>query len=164
MTTDLALLATEALADCAANWGDERLPQRFWDKVIPEPMSGCWLWAGTTNPKGYGRFFVGAENSKHIMKMTHRISYETLVGGFSPDLVIDHLCLNQSCCNPQHLEPVTGHENSLRYTRGIIKCPAGHPYDAENTCLRSRGSRECRTCMRARLSRARKAAKDRMAA
>jgi hypothetical protein len=26
------------------NFGDPRLPDRFWVKVIPEPNSGCWLW------------------------------------------------------------------------------------------------------------------------
>jgi hypothetical protein len=25
---------------------DPRLPLRFWDKVSPCPMSGCWLWTG----------------------------------------------------------------------------------------------------------------------
>lgn len=38
------------------NWGDERLPHRFWDKTIPCPTSGCRLWLAATNERGYGRF------------------------------------------------------------------------------------------------------------
>lgn len=32
-------------------------------------------------------------------------------------------------------------------------CPQGHPYDAENTYVTSRGSRSCRTCQRERRNR-----------
>lgn len=32
------------------DYGDSRLPDRFWDKVFPEPMSGCWLWGAHVPP------------------------------------------------------------------------------------------------------------------
>src|SRR3546814_17503301 len=35
-------------------FGDTRLPRRFWDKVSPEPHSGCWLWLGAHTAPGYG--------------------------------------------------------------------------------------------------------------
>ena len=44
----------ESLRLTMANFGDERLPQRFWSKVSPCPMSGCWIWTGTTTQRGYG--------------------------------------------------------------------------------------------------------------
>lgn len=54
------------------------------------------------------------------------------------------------------LEPVTQRENLLRgetiTARNAAKthCPRGHAYTAENTYVRPRGSRECRTCNRLR--------------
>ena len=40
-------------------FGDRRVPPRFWDKVSPEPNSGCWLWLGSVTAKGYGEFWAG---------------------------------------------------------------------------------------------------------
>jgi hypothetical protein len=38
------------------DYGDERLPERFWKYVYPEPNTGCWLWGAGTNGDGYARF------------------------------------------------------------------------------------------------------------
>ena len=45
---------------------------------------------------------------------THRVAYEELVGPIPDGLVLDHLCRNRRCCNPEHLEPVTDGENTRR--------------------------------------------------
>ncbi len=37
----------------AVEFGDARLPERFWQKVTPCPMTGCWLWTGS-HVDGYG--------------------------------------------------------------------------------------------------------------
>jgi hypothetical protein len=66
---------------------------------------------------------------------------------------LDHLCRNRLCCNPDHLEPVTGSENTTRqrhYERNRTHCPAGHPYDDENTRVTSDNHRVCRACDRNR--------------
>ena len=34
------------------------LMDRFWDKVVVEPNSGCWLWDGATT-NGYGQIQRG---------------------------------------------------------------------------------------------------------
>ena len=40
-------------------------------------------------------------------RRAHRLVYETLVGPIPDGLVLDHLCKNVQCVNPDHLEPVT---------------------------------------------------------
>lgn len=56
------------------NWGDTRLPRRFWEKTSPEPTTGCWIWIGRLDQTGYGRF----DNPTSIV--AHRVSYLALVG------------------------------------------------------------------------------------
>ncbi len=134
------------------NWGDSRLPERFWKKTQPEPNSGCWFWTASTS-KGYGGFWFGGK-----VRKSHRVAYEALVGPIQATLEIDHLCRNTECCNPTHLEPVPHLENVRRGDAPLVAgaanaakthCPAGHPYSAENTCLEGK-SRHCRTCHRVR--------------
>jgi hypothetical protein len=120
--------------------------ERFEAKVMRDPMSGCWLWAGAAMAKGYGSF--GAVPGKLIL--AHRWAYEHFVGPIPAGLVIDHLCRNRSCVNPAHLEAVTGLENTRRGARAIAThCKHGHPFDDENTIRRANGGRDCRMCQRA---------------
>lgn len=37
------------------DFGDSRLPPRFWAKLMIV-SSGCWLWHGATTKGGYGHF------------------------------------------------------------------------------------------------------------
>lgn len=133
------------------NWGDPRLPDRFWNKVQPEPNSGCWLWTASTTG-GYGMFGL----SKGTIRRAHIIAYITLVGDVPAGLQLDHLCRTRECCNPLHLEPVTQRENLIRgngfagRAARVTHCPKGHPYDEKNTRwyknqhgYESRGCREC---------------------
>jgi hypothetical protein len=75
------------------------------------------------------------------------------VGPIPRGLVIDHLCRNTICVNPDHMQVVTVRENTLRgntfQARNLRKthCPQGHPYDQANTYLH-RGKRHCRICQR----------------
>ena len=71
--------------------------------------TGCWVWQGSVQSKGYGMTQVGKER-----RLAHRAYYETHVGSIPPDLQIDHKCGNKLCVNPHHLEPVTGAENVRR--------------------------------------------------
>jgi hypothetical protein len=79
-------------------FGDTRLPRRFWDKVSPEPNSGCWLWTGSVNEKGYGEIYFGDRNER-----THRLSYEMLVADFPREWLVCHRCDTPGCVNPAHL-------------------------------------------------------------
>lgn len=118
---------------------------RFWDYVSPEPNSGCWLWTGSLDAKGYGSFWgVGA----HLK--AHRFWYEHLYGPVPLGLELDHKCRVRCCVNPDHLEAVTHLENMRRgdnHHRHKTHCRNGHPYDSVNTYA-YRGERLCRECRR----------------
>ena len=78
---------------------DKKTLSRFFSKVIPEPMSGCWLWTGsTTELNGYGVFTV---KSKKVL--SHRFSFELSGNKIDAGLFACHRCNVKSCCNPAHL-------------------------------------------------------------
>lgn len=135
------------------------LQDRFFEKVMPEPMSGCWLWTAQCNNAGYGCFHM---DKKH--RLAHRVSFEMHKGKIPQGLVLDHLCRVRSCVNPAHLEPVTHKVNINRGVAGkvhrelaalITHCPRGHPYSGDNLYVRptGNGNRSCRTCHRERMRR-----------
>lgn len=84
------------------------VPRPFWSYVFFHE-DGCWEWTGAKTAAGYGQFTRRKEYA-------HRHAYEDLVGPIPEGLVIDHLCRNPSCVNPDHLEPVTQRENIRRGT------------------------------------------------
>lgn len=139
---------------------DPRLPERFWNKTIPEPNSGCWLWTGRLNEDEYAKYDVWDEQSgRSRARFAHRVAWEALTEAVANEL--DHICSTRCCVNPNHLEPVTHQENVARGRAGEPQarrthCPKGHPYDETNTlwCEPSRhhprGQRMCRTCRRDR--------------
>lgn len=116
---------------------------RFFAKVDAE--GDCWEWTANKDKDGYGKFRDG---DKHYR--AHRFVYEQMVGPIPDGLVIDHLCKNTSCVNPDHIEPVTWAENLHRGASIQAKharrrtCPRGHEYDA----TQGNGKyRKCRTCV-----------------
>lgn len=76
-----------------------------------DPESGCWIWLLSVS-SGYGNT-KGVFGSKKIHK-AHRVIYEKHKGPIPEGLVLDHLCENKLCVNPDHLEPVTVGENNRR--------------------------------------------------
>ena len=121
-----------------------RAEKRFWNSIWLG--DGCWLWTATKNPNGYGTFWDGRKTWR-----AHRFAYELLVGPIPEGLQLDHLCRVRDCVNPDHLEPVTNAENTLRAYKSNgpkTHCKWGHEYTEENTIHRAinRKWRKCREC------------------
>lgn len=127
--------------------GCVELPNRIENKIERITESGCWIWTGCLNNKGYGQFH-------HNKKTTyvHRFVFEVLRFTIPDDLCIDHLCRVRCCVNPYHMEPVTNKENILRGESGHAinarktHCYRGHEFTPANTYIRKMGERECRKC------------------
>lgn len=108
--------------------------QRILKSVEPNP-NGCWIWKRQLYRNGYGRIQFGGQN-KRIYMLAHRVSYDTFIGPIGDGLVLDHLCRNKACVNPQHLEPVSQKTNLNRgkdmiwmVRRKQTHCKHGHSLD-----------------------------------
>lgn len=93
---------------------DEEYSRRFWSRVNIGNQDECWEWQGGLSPYGYGRYCIGDSRKPGCHVQAHRFAYEDKVGPIPEGLVLDHLCANQRCVNPSHLEPVTFQENIRR--------------------------------------------------
>lgn len=115
--------------------------ERFWSKIFKTDK--CWEWKGGLTG-GYGRFYT----KKGEAFLAHRISYQLAKGHLSETLVLDHLCRNPRCVNPDHLEEVTSGENVLRGAGPGARCAKathcknGHEFDR----VWQGGRRYCSVC------------------
>lgn len=127
----------------------EEFEAHFWGRV--DKSGDCWLWTACLTQSGYGHAWVSGR-----IVYAHRVAYELVRGPIPSGMQLDHLCRNRACVNPDHLEPVTNHDNILRGFSPTAKkarqthCIHGHPFTGDNLKIRSEGWRSCRTCMRAR--------------
>lgn len=123
---------------------------RFWLKVVIGEW-GCWEW--TASKRGdYGQFGL----REGVIVPAHRYAYEYLVSPIPDGLVIDHLCRNTVCVNPEHLEPVTNVENIMRgesrpaRNARKMQCVHGHRLSGVNLYVApGSGKRQCRICRKA---------------
>jgi HNH endonuclease len=69
----------------------------------------CWIWARAMLKTGYGAVKRGGKTLR-----AHRWMYEQAVGPIPSGKHLDHLCCVRACVRPEHLDPVTKHENELR--------------------------------------------------
>lgn len=103
-------------------YGDWRIGKRVWARIAPEPMSGCWIWLGSTDNDGYGHMFYGdrvtpRDNQEPGLHgpcdecpecgaafVGHGGTSYTLVGTFSPE----------------------GHEHDRNCMKREYRCAGGH--------------------------------------
>lgn len=119
------------------------LEERFLSKI--EKNNSCWIWTGSKTDQNYGLIWL---NGKYVR--AHRVSYMLYCGTLDQKMVIDHLCKNTLCVNPEHLEQVTQSENVKRGNAGKLNnaqrkkthCPSGHEYSR----ITKNGYRQCGIC------------------
>jgi len=110
---------------------DQITLERFETKV--DTSGPCHVWTGARNDRGYGQIRIASK-----LYYAHRLAYETVKGPIPNGMVIDHMCHNPACVNPDHLQAVSTKQNtenirSARSStgfRGVWKTRSGR-YTAE---------------------------------
>lgn len=137
---------------------------RFWERVDTEgpvppsrpDLGNCWLWLLSHNGAGYGQTFLFPD----IGMGTHRVAWHLSGFPLVPGMQLDHLCRNEGCLRPSHLEQVTPAINNLRSNSwaGLnhrkTRCSKGHPYNLINTGWTKQGHRKCLVCVNGKAERA----------
>jgi hypothetical protein len=130
----------------------ERVAWLFWTKV--DATGDCWEWTRAL-AVGYGKCWDGDKPM-----LAHRWAYEHLIGPIPEGLVLDHLCRNRRCVNPDHLRVVTRKVNNLAgysahaQNARVRACPQGHEYTPQNTSMEPSAhgqKRRCRECAREKI-------------
>lgn len=65
---------------------------------IQKDESGCWLWAGSKNGRGYGEIWKDGRK-----EMAHRVSWMIHRGPIPIGVQALHKCDIPACVNPDHL-------------------------------------------------------------
>lgn len=74
------------------------LQERFDEKWILDPSSGCWLWTAQVDKYGYGRISINNEST-----LAHRVSYQIHRGQIPKKAHVLHHCDTPPCVNPSCL-------------------------------------------------------------
>ena len=128
------------------------LAERLDAHTYYDPNTGCWLWVGYRDKKGYGRIHFGKHSESHLV---HRVGYELERGPIPDGMELDHLCRQPACWSPYHLEPVTHRVNCQRGVCGAVNaarqlamtvCKRGHPLVEVRYNKNGTAQRWCHVC------------------
>jgi hypothetical protein len=130
------------------------LAARLAKRLRKNDETGCLIWTGYRNAKGYGSIAITPGNPG----FTHRVAWEVENGKIPSGLCVLHRCDTPACCNVNHLFLGTKADNNAywrptgRPRQGVTQarqthCKHGHPFSEDNTRVYA-GKRVCRTCAR----------------
>ena len=74
------------------------LKQRLWENISIDRDTGCWIWTGHKDEKGYGHIGIGKKSVR-----VHRVVYERYIGPIPEGLILRHKCDIRNCVRPDHL-------------------------------------------------------------
>jgi hypothetical protein len=92
--------------------------QRFNQKYIVDPDTGCWNWTACLEKSGYAHF----KDENGMPCRAHRFSYQYFIGPLDANLEICHQCHNKSCVNPNHLRQDTKSSNTIDKLKQKVHC------------------------------------------
>lgn len=87
---------------------------RFEGQYEPCPTTGCWLWTGTLQSKGYGLL---STTRRAGPLLAHRIAWLLLRGPIPPGGQVLHSCDVPCCVNPGHLFIGSASDNTADMVR-----------------------------------------------
>lgn len=91
---------------------------RFQSHVQVDPITGCHVWKGALNEKGYGQFSIRRtrdekRNSRWGNRRVRAAKwlFERVHGKVESGFEVDHGCCNRACVNLDHLRKLTKAQN-----------------------------------------------------
>lgn len=107
--------------------------ERFEEYYMPVTETGCWIWIGSANRKGYG----SCRGLQNRTDGAHRVSWQLYRGPIPSGMMVLHHCDVPACVNPDHLYVGTAQQNTDdMMRRGRHKTKRG------SDCWRSKFSEE----------------------
>lgn len=77
--------------------------ERFHQKYVRVPFSGCWIWIGGTRPNAQGHLYGRHHQDNGEGIGAHRFSWLIHNGPINNWLFVCHHCDTPLCVNPEHL-------------------------------------------------------------